>query len=424
MREASPAFGRLYPFIQTISQAEVWIVSGLTVASMAVPDLLPATVIVATLFWPLRKMAGGRLANWSKTDLSILLLFSASLVSLAVTPLPLVTRLQTLRLWSGIAWYCALVNGCDTRLKLRWMIGGLLLGGLALALVSPLSVEWPAGKLPFIPEVFYQQFNLAVADSIHPNVFAGILILLIPIALAQLAFAFRSPAWINVIAGASAIAMSSALLLSLSRSAILALAAAVLALLILHGRSGWLALAIALLISVGVVFRFGVYKTLGLLMASASLGGYSSRLDIWLRALYILQDFPFTGVGMGAFPEVANRLYPFTYFEPGWVHHTHNLYLQIAVDFGVVGILAWLAIFTLATLAAWRAYRIGLKVQDRELAAVGAGLFGSQLALGLHGLTDAVTWGMVRPAPLVWALWGLSIAALRIAKDVQSARPG
>jgi putative inorganic carbon (HCO3(-)) transporter len=36
---------------------------------------------------------------------------------------------------------------------------------------------------------------------------------------------------------------------------------------------------------------------------------------------------------------------------------------------------------------------------------------GSQLALAVHGITDAVTWGMVRPAPLIWALWGLAIAA-------------
>jgi putative inorganic carbon (HCO3(-)) transporter len=35
----------------------------------------------------------------------------------------------------------------------------------------------------------------------------------------------------------------------------------------------------------------------------------------------------------------------------------------------------------------------------------------SQLALGVHGLFDAVTWGMVRPAPLIWAIWGLALAA-------------
>jgi putative inorganic carbon (HCO3(-)) transporter len=40
----------------------------------------------------------------------------------------------------------------------------------------------------------------------------------------------------------------------------------------------------------------------------------------------------------------------------------------------------------------------------------------SQVALVVHGLTDAVTWGMVRPAPLVWALWGLAMASGYVVK--------
>jgi hypothetical protein len=42
--------------------------------------------------------------------------------------------------------------------------------------------------------------------------------------------------------------------------------------------------------------------------------------------------------------------------------------------------------------------------QARELLKEGD----SQVALGVHGLTDAVTWGMVRPEPFVWILWGIS----------------
>jgi putative inorganic carbon (HCO3(-)) transporter len=57
------------------------------------------------------------------------------------------------------------------------------------------------------------------------------------------------------------------------------------------------------------------------------------------------------------------------------------------------------------------------------LAALGAGLLGSQIALIVHGLTDAVTWGMVRPAPVVWALWGTVIAAALLLQPTQSKSP-
>jgi hypothetical protein len=37
-------------------------------------------------------------------------------------------------------------------------------------------------------------------------------------------------------------------------------------------------------------------------------------------------------------------------------------------------------------------------------------LLGSQVALVVHGLTDAVTWG-TRPAVVVWAVWGVAMAS-------------
>ena len=64
------------------------------------------------------------------------------------------------------------------------------------------------------------------------------------------------------------------------------------------------------------------------------------------------------------------------------------------------------------SVSAWQVYRTGRVQGDEWLSGVGAGLLCSQVALAAHGLVDAVTWGMVRPAPLVWALWGITAAAL------------
>jgi putative inorganic carbon (HCO3(-)) transporter len=123
------------------------------------------------------------------------------------------------------------------------------------------------------------------------------------------------------------------------------------------------------------------------------------------------QDFPFTGIGMGLFGEVADLLYPFFLAAPGSIPHAHNLLLQIAVDLGIPGLIAWLAIFLTLTVSAWQVFRSSRIAGDGWFMGLSAGLLCSQLALIAHGLVDAVTWGMVRPAPLVWALWGM-IAAL------------
>jgi putative inorganic carbon (HCO3(-)) transporter len=150
-------------------------------------------------------------------------------------------------------------------------------------------------------------------------------------------------------------------------------------------------------------------------IGSSLLGGTQGRLEVWQRAVFIIQDYPLTGVGLGGFGPVVDLLYPFRTLAPGSVPHAHNLFLQIAVDLGLPGLAAWLACWAPTLLLAGQMFRAAQPGRaapaELDLArGLAAGLLVSNLALGLHGLTDAVVWGMVRPAPLVWALWGLCAA--------------
>jgi hypothetical protein len=86
------------------------------------------------------------------------------------------------------------------------------------------------------------------------------------------------------------------------------------------------------------------------------------------------------------------------------------------------GLIAWLALFGLVSVGAWQVYRRGRASGDGWLAGLGAGLLASQVALAVHGLTDAVTWG-TRPAVLVWAVWGLAMAAWNLRERADSDQP-
>jgi putative inorganic carbon (HCO3(-)) transporter len=141
---------------------------------------------------------------------------------------------------------------------------------------------------------------------------------------------------------------------------------------------------------------------------------FGSRVEIWSRAIYMIQDFPLTGIGMGSFLDVADQFYPFLMYSRGAVNHAHNLFLQVAVDLGVVGLIAWLSVLMAVFIVSWRVYVNGLQTDRIWLMGLGAGLLCSQIALVVHGLTDAVTWGMVRPAPVVWALWGVVMATWNV----------
>jgi len=400
--------------------------------SMVWPSFLLAAVITAAFFWLVRLAVGRHLTTRTPGDYGIILLVVMALVTLWATSLPEKTQPQVLRLLSGMALYYALVNWCSTSRRLHMLLPAYTLAGLGLALIAPISVQWAINKLPFIPASFYQQFPAQFSDTVHPNVLAGALVILLPMILAQLFFAWRDLSWFErSLDGLALLMMLAILALALSRGACMALAAVLVIMPVLRWRWGWIGLVLAAGAGAQVVNHLGTARIVQALASSGTVGGLDGRLEIWSRASYMIQDFPFTGTGMGSFTEVADALYPFSLYSPGTVFHAHNLLLQIAVDLGIPGLVGWLIVFGATTFQAFRVYRYGRLHMNGLLAGLGAGLLCSQLALAVHGMTDAVTWGMVRPAPIVWALWGLITAIdhlthsppLRVAKETGMADP-
>jgi putative inorganic carbon (HCO3(-)) transporter len=405
---------------------EIYPVGLLIAASVAVPLLLPWAVGVAAFFWLIRLVSEGRLTHRTPADLPIVVLVLWIPVTLIATSLPEITRLQALRLLSGIALYYAIINWGGTEIRLRWLEIGLVCAGLILAILAPFSVAWSIGKLPIFPAWLYQNFKVLVSDTIHPNVMGGTLILLIPIPISTLLFSANRLSKIQRIFYLFAcLSMLVILALTQSRGAWLALLVGLFLLVVLRfgipvffsstgrPRWGWLMLILAGIGAGALVSALGYQTVLDDLIGSSAgvaQGGFAGRMEIWSRAIYMIQDFPFTGVGMGAFGPVADALYPFIQFAPGTLEHAHNLFLQVAVDLGLPGLVAFLAVLSIGLWGAGCLWRNGWREGRSWQAGLGAGLLGSQIALIIHGLTDAVTWGMVRPAPLVWAVWGLTIA--------------
>jgi putative inorganic carbon (HCO3(-)) transporter len=162
----------------------------------------------------------------------------------------------------------------------------------------------------------------------------------------------------------------------------------------------------AVLLGIGVV---GLEPLLDSPIAAAGVSGLDVRFEIWTRAQYALQDFPFTGVGIGNFDSVVHLLYPtFLIGADTPITHAHNLYLQVALDLGLAGLPAWLAAYMLALVGAWALWRDGQRRADYGAAALGAALLAGQAATGVHGLTDAIMWSTA-PVMLMWAAWGLCV---------------
>jgi putative inorganic carbon (HCO3(-)) transporter len=428
-----------FRIFNALAAIEFWAVALSVAASMLISGLALPSLLLAAIFWLARGLRSlsrpsgdarpAGLTRRTPVDWAVLLLLLSLLVSLRISAFPDLTGPQAVRLLQGVALLYAAVNWAGSFTRLRLLAAAVILSGAGLALMAPFSVAWVSDKAPLIPAAIYRRFTVLLADSVHPNVMAGVLVMLLPVGLGLLWYGWRRLRWFARLWIALALlAMAVVIFLTQSRGAWIALMAAGLLLGVLRYRRGWLLLPLAALAAVALFLYIGPPRVMDLLannvLAGSDLvGGLDGRLEIWSRAVYMLQDFPFTGVGLGAFGPVADRLYPFFSYAPDKVPHAHNLFLQVGDDLGLPGLVAWLAILGMVTWGAWGLYRRGRLVGDGWATGLGAGLLGSQLALAVHGLFDAVIWGMVRPAPLVWLVWGLALAAWGQAEHARRSGP-
>ena len=347
--------------------------------------------------------------------------FSFALIATClITAFPEFTTIQAARAGSGLLLALAL-SQLNIAAHARWVACAVALFGLALALGAPVIESYSV--LPFALPGPLARISQLAGDSINPNVFAGVLAFLVPVPMAVAISLIVVPGATqrraNRALGLLLLLVMAFLVMLLWRAQSRgALMSAMLALWVVATlrwpRVGLSLLGLGVVAVCIVAWQIGLDKAQGLIL---SIGGISnkegpeSRIEIWSRAYYMIQDFMFTGIGMGSFEPVMNLLYPLI-LTSGSIPHAHNLFLQIAVDLGVPGLVAWLAILFSVCRACVRVLRDPL-TQHTPQCALAVGLLAAQASMCAHGMVDAVLWGTVRTAPLVWMLWGIALGLER-----------
>lgn len=357
----------------------------------------------------------------TSVDLCTLLLLLLALLSLSVTATFEVTIVQVSRLLSGIALFYGLVFWARDRRQILELISLIIMGGVILAILSPVIVNWQLAKTGIVPPFIYDFFPLLFSDAVHPNIMATLMLLLFPIAFSLFCiFAFKPekkqmPKWLFLSITMICALLGVVLLLTRSRAGYLAGAVGLICVLYLHRKY-----IIATIISFGLVLIVGwLFLSTTIPQTNdpvANLGdaqSFNFRLEVWQVALQMLHDFPFTGTGMGTFNDVATRLYPFPMVpDPG----AHNLFLQIGLDLGILGMIAYLSLFFLTLYFAWQTQRVLGMLTDTWLQACMIGAFSGILALTVHGMVDLTLWG-TRAAFVPWLIMATIVATCFYAND-------
>jgi hypothetical protein len=132
---------------------------------------------------------------------------------------------------------------------------------------------------------------------------------------------------------------------------------------------------------------------------------FTNRLNIFSQAALLVRDYPFTGCGLGNFP-LVHSTYALLIHVPV-LDHAHSLFLDIAVEQGVIGALAAAVVWGGAS---W----LGMREMARAKGprpVLAAGLL-SLAVLVIHGLMDDPIYCGVG-SPLLWAPAGVVVATLR-----------
>jgi len=424
--------GRAAAFVANHEFWLLWIYGlPLLLASSLPPILFAAAIGTIPLFWLARRMAGGRWSRATPLDLPIVLLLGMGAVGVAVSAERETSLVTFGQLLGGVALFYGVVNGVFVRNRtsdwgvarevrsareVRRAVWLVILLGAGMGLLGALGLRYSEKffsipqLLSIVPHLDFPFFN---PSGFTPNIVAGAVAPVIPLCWAAAASRAEAVSWkargallvLSLLLGAVVV-------LTQSRGAVLGLGAALVVLIFWRApRAIWLA-------PVGVVCAVVAFDWLGAASAanfflsdevSAKANG---RLELWNRALSMLQDFPFTGIGLGRFPEMLFRFYPvFVNSMTAPLPHAHNLYLQMGVDYGVPGLVAFLGLVT-------SALGVGIVAlyRTREMTQgwVAAGVLAGYVVYLTHGLVDAVAVS-TKVSVVVWFL--LAVMVLLFARD-------
>lgn len=359
-------------------------------------------LLAATLLWLCRWIARG--APFPQTIVNLPLSIFLTMVALgfAITPTPDLAIATVGQLIAGVTIFFALIDYLDEPKRIWLAASALTILGLAFALVAPFTVNWSANKLFGLP-AFYEAWWPHLAEETNPNILAGALAPIVPIALALVVQGERRRQILGSIALAPILLI---LILLQSRGAIFGLAMGLVVWLALYNRWVLPFVPFGILAILAINNAMGAVSLANLFYGETNAGSPGTllqRQDLWLQALFLIRQSPVLGIGLSGYPLIAPTAWPNSPMQPGGSpNHAHNLFLQLALDTGVLGLAAFTAILWLALRSVWAARHVQ---SHRHLAIA---LFASLIVLIVHGLGDVIVWGTAKSSIVMWVLLAMA----------------
>ena len=309
--------------------------------------------------------------------------------------------------------YYLTVNAIRSKKQLYTLIVSMLFAGVIVAVYGIYQhiFGFAEGTTWTDTEMFEDIKTRVVSTFGNPNVLGEYLLLLIPVCAGYI---FSRPKMVNkFVSLAAAGVLSLCMVYTYSRGNWIGLMAAIVLFFMFYdGRVVWLGV-LAMLFAPLFVPQTVINRLLSIGNTADTSTSY--RVYIWMGTLAMLKDYWISGIGLGS--EAFNTIYPFYSYAGIVAPHSHNLYLQIITENGIMGLVSFLwLIFVYYKMCISTVIR---PYKDKMLKATAIGLAAGMFGYLLQGMFDNV-WYNYRIVFMFYIILALTACAILIAKKEEN----
>lgn len=399
---------------------------------LVIQDNIPVVGLIAlVILWLIHWIVNGKFNHTPPIMLPILGLLALIPISIKSSVNLGLTLPKVFGLVLSVVLFYIIINYFHSISRLGLAIIALVLLTIAVPIMGFLAADWSGSSFTLPSRVLnelvqYIPFidKFSSGGGIHVNTVGGTLTFFVPLLVSILwddqsinrtYFYPRDNAkTINIICKLLVLStltfVLTILILTQSRGSYLGVTVGLLVLLIWkRPKVYWLIpMLVVITLAIFLVFADGnIYKFISLLDTSQESDTLQTRLDYWQRTIFLIQDFPITGVGLGTYGKVFDEIYSFTPFpqEGQPAFYAHNMYLAVAASMGIPALILFFALFSITATMVISMYRKVRSVARILLIGLSCGI----LANLIYGLWDNYLLGE-KLAVVLWIYLGIITA--------------
>jgi len=213
------------------------------------------------------------------------------------------------------------------------------------------------------------------------------------------------------------------LILTSTRAALAGLSIAVAVMALASSSRRVVVAAVASIVIVLPLALVAVEHSRGISVFDPEEGSTAYRLEVWREAFGIIKDNPLVGIGKGSEGKLKESLglYDEGRLPPG---HFHSTPVQIAVWWGLLGLIFYYSFMTMFVVETWRLIKIVKSDSRWQLWGIALGGLGAIVAFNVSSFAH-FNFGDGEVVMAFWLLTGLAFAVRRIALEAPvDAEPG